>query len=37
MPLAGGIEQMGYQCGQIWGVPRAAGAQAHRLFGSGPD
>jgi hypothetical protein len=35
MPLAGGIEQMGYQCGQLWGAALAAGAQAYRLFGSG--
>lgn len=36
MPLAGGIVQHGYQCGMIWGAALAAGAQAHRLFGSGP-
>lgn len=36
MPLAGGIEQMGYQCGQLWGAALAAGAEAHRLFGPGP-
>jgi Putative redox-active protein (C_GCAxxG_C_C) len=35
MPLAGGIEQMGFQCGQIWGAALAAGAQAYRLYGSG--
>jgi len=37
LPLAGGIEQMGYQCGQIWGAALAAGAQAYRLFGPGPQ
>jgi hypothetical protein len=36
LPLAGGIEQMGFQCGQVWGAALAAGAQAHRLFGPGP-
>jgi hypothetical protein len=37
MPLAGGIEQMGYQCGQLWGAALAAGAQAYRLYGPGPQ
>ena len=37
MPLAGGIEQMGFQCGQVWGAALAAGAQAYQLFGSGPQ
>jgi hypothetical protein len=37
LPLAGGIEQMGFQCGQLWGAALAAGAQAHRLFGAGPQ
>lgn len=37
MPLAGGIMQYGYQCGMIWGATLAAGAQAHRLYGSGPE
>jgi hypothetical protein len=37
LPLAGGIEQMGFQCGQLWGAALAAGAQAHRLFGPGPQ
>jgi Putative redox-active protein (C_GCAxxG_C_C) len=37
MPLAGGIEQMGFQCGQLWGAALAAGAQAHRLYGPGPQ
>ena len=35
LPLAGGIEQMGFQCGQLWGAALAAGAQAYRLFGPG--
>jgi hypothetical protein len=35
-PLAGGIMR-GYQCGMIWGAALAAGAQAYRLFGSGPQ
>jgi hypothetical protein len=34
-PLAGGIIGYGYQCGMLWGAALAAGAQAHRLFGSG--
>ena len=37
MPLAGGIMQHGYQCGQLWGAALAAGAQAYRLFGTGPE
>jgi hypothetical protein len=37
MPLAGGIMQQGYQCGQVWGAAFAAGAQAYRLFGPGPQ
>jgi len=36
-PLAGGILQNGYQCGMIWGATLAAGAQAYRLFGPGPQ
>jgi hypothetical protein len=36
MPLAGGMEQMGFQCGQLWGAALAAGAEAYRLFGPGP-
>jgi hypothetical protein len=28
---------MGYQCGQVWGAALAAGAQAFRLFGPGPQ
>ncbi|MCP4536711.1 MAG: hypothetical protein GY832_06150 [Chloroflexi bacterium] len=37
MPFAGGIMQHGYQCGMIWGAALAAGAQAYRLFGPGPQ
>jgi len=37
LPLAGGIEQMGFQCGQVWGAALAAGAQAYQLFGPGPQ
>jgi hypothetical protein len=37
MPFAGGIMQHGYQCGMIWGATLAAGAQAYRLFGPGPQ
>ncbi|MFW5740103.1 MAG: C-GCAxxG-C-C family (seleno)protein [Myxococcota bacterium] len=37
MPFAGGIMQHGYQCGLIWGAALAAGAQAHRLHGPGPQ
>ncbi|MFH1313627.1 MAG: C-GCAxxG-C-C family protein [Candidatus Eisenbacteria bacterium] len=36
-PLAGGIMQHGYQCGMIWGATLAAGAQAYRLYGPGPQ
>lgn len=35
MPLAGGIANMGYQCGMLWGAALAAGAQAYRLNGPG--
>ena len=35
-PLAGGIVQHGYQCGQVWGAALAAGAQAQRVHGTGP-
>ena len=28
MPLAGGIANMGYQCGMLWGAALAAGAEA---------
>lgn len=37
MPLAGGILQHGYQCGMIWGATLAAGAQAYRQLGPGPQ
>ncbi len=37
LPLAGGIEQMGFQCGQVWGAALAAGAQAYQLFGPGSE
>ncbi len=37
IPLAGGIMQHGYQCGMVWGATLAAGAQAYRLFGPGPQ
>lgn len=37
MPLAGGIMQRGYQCGMLWGATLAAGAQAYRLLGPGPE
>jgi hypothetical protein len=36
-PLAGGIMGNGYQCGMLWGGALAAGAQAYRLYGSGPQ
>jgi hypothetical protein len=35
LPLAGGIEQMGFQCGQLWGAALAAGARAYQIFGPG--
>ncbi len=34
-PLAGGIGNHGYQCGQIWGAVLAGGAHAHRVHGPG--
>ncbi|OGO38077.1 MAG: hypothetical protein A2W35_21820 [Chloroflexi bacterium RBG_16_57_11] len=37
MPLAGGLMGYGYQCGMLWGATLAAGAQAYRLFGTGPQ
>lgn len=37
MPLAGGIANMGYQCGMLWGAALAAGAQSYRLYGDGPQ
>ena len=36
-PFAGGIMQHGYQCGLVWGAALAAGAEAHRRFGAGPE
>ncbi|MFC2036339.1 C-GCAxxG-C-C family (seleno)protein, partial [Chloroflexota bacterium] len=36
-PHAGGIMNQGYQCGMLWGAALAAGAQAYRLLGSGPQ
>ncbi len=35
-PLAGGIMR-GYQCGMLWGASLAAGAQAYRVLGKGPQ
>jgi hypothetical protein len=37
MPLAGGVANMGYQCGMLWGAALAAGAQSYRLYGAGPQ
>ncbi len=37
MCLAGGIEQMGFQCGILWGAALAAGAQAYQVYGPGPQ
>ena len=37
MPLAGGIMHHGYQCGMLWGATLAAGAEAYRVFGPGPQ
>ena len=37
MSLAGGLMQNGYQCGMLWGAALAAGAQAYRLLGPGPQ
>jgi hypothetical protein len=36
-PLAGGIANMGYQCGMLWGAALAAGARAYQLYGSVPQ
>jgi hypothetical protein len=36
-PFAGGIMQHGYQCGMIWGATLAAGAEAYRRYGAGPE
>jgi len=35
--LAGGFMGYGYQCGMLWGAVLAAGAQAYRIFGAGPQ
>jgi len=35
MPLAGGIANMGYQCGMLWGAALAAGAHSYRQYGPG--
>jgi len=35
MPLAGGIANMGYQCGMLWGAALAAGAESYRRYGPG--
>ena len=37
MPLAGGILRHGHQCGMLWGATLAAGAQAYRALGPGPQ
>ena len=37
MPFAGGVANMGYQCGMLWGAALAAGAQSYRLYGPGPQ
>ena len=37
MPLAGGVANMGYQCGMLWGAALAAGAQSYRQYGPGPQ
>ena len=35
--LAGGVMQHGYQCGLVWGAALAAGAQAYKQHGAGPQ
>jgi hypothetical protein len=37
VPFAGGMMQHGYQCGMIWGAALAAGAEAYRRYGAGPE
>jgi hypothetical protein len=37
IPFAGGLVNQGYQCGMLWGAALAAGAQAYRLLGPGPQ
>jgi hypothetical protein len=36
-PLAGGMMNHGFQCGMLWGASLAAGAEAYRRFGPGPQ
>ena len=36
-PLAGGVANMGYQCGLLWGAALAAGAQSYHFYGPGPQ
>lgn len=36
-PLAGGVMNRGFQCGMLWGASLAAGAEAYRRFGPGPQ
>jgi len=36
-PFAGGIVNQGYQCGMLWGAALAAGAEAYRRHGPGPQ
>ena len=37
LSLAGGVVGHGYQCGLTWGAALAAGAEAFRRHGSGPE
>ena len=37
IPFAGGVANMGYQCGMLWGAALAAGAQSYRQNGPGPQ
>lgn len=37
LPLAGGVLGHGHQCGMIWGASLAAGAEAYRRLGPGPQ
>lgn len=36
-PLAGGIANHGYQCGMLWGMTLAGGAQVYRALGAGTE
>jgi len=36
-PLAGGLLNHGYQCGMLWGAALAAGGEAYRRYGPGPE